>query len=251
VEILHQFLMRLAFGLAVGMSVLSPRQVTSGYFRNHLYVTLGLGVLASLVAWSLPVVWTWPALTVAVASYIGSVLWLYERPTWGRLLLGLVAIMGWIGATQSAVGANLATATFPQIMAGVGATTSGLLLGLTLAAMLLGHWYLNSPSMQLTPLRKLIRLASLAVIVQACVSGLGIIMAVTGGPTHPISWYLFLVLRWGFGILGVLLLLRLASKTLDIPNTQSATGILYVGVIGVFVGELCGLLLSAEAQVPL
>jgi hypothetical protein len=39
-------------------------------------------------------------------------------------------------------------------------------------------------------------------------------------------------------------------KTLEIPNTQSATGILYVGVIGAFLGELAGLLLSAGGAYP-
>jgi hypothetical protein len=36
-------------------------------------------------------------------------------------------------------------------------------------------------------------------------------------------------------------------KTLKIPNTQSATGILYVGVIGTFLGELTSLLLNLPA----
>ena len=48
--LLAQFLLRLSFGLAVGMAVTSPRLVSSGYFRNHLYVTLGLTTLAALVA---------------------------------------------------------------------------------------------------------------------------------------------------------------------------------------------------------
>ena len=48
-EILSQFLLRLAFGLAVGMAITSPQQVFSGFYRNHLYVTLGLTTLAALV----------------------------------------------------------------------------------------------------------------------------------------------------------------------------------------------------------
>jgi hypothetical protein len=43
----------------------------------------------------------------------------------------------------------------------------------------------------------------------------------------------------------------MAWRTLKIPNTQSTTGILYVAVIGVFVGELAAALLSAESQFPL
>ena len=47
-EILAQFLLRLSFGLAVGMAITSSRQVSSGYFRNNLYVMLGLTTLAAL-----------------------------------------------------------------------------------------------------------------------------------------------------------------------------------------------------------
>ena len=42
-----------------------------------------------------------------------------------------------------------------------------------------------------------------------------------------------------------------AWHTLKLPNTQSATGILYVGVIGTFLGELMSLLLSSESTYPL
>ena len=48
--ILNQFVLRLAFGLALGMALTDAGQVTSGYYRNHLYVLLGLLVLATMVA---------------------------------------------------------------------------------------------------------------------------------------------------------------------------------------------------------
>ena len=64
-------------------------------------------------------------------------------------------------------------------------------------------------------------------------------------------WILFLVLRWTFGLFGVGALAWMAWQTLKIPNTQSATGILYVAVIGTFVGETMALLLSAESLFPL
>ena len=39
-------------------------------------------------------------------------------------------------------------------------------------------------------------------------------------------------------------------QTLKIPNTQSATGILYVAVILTFLGELVSHLLSQELRIP-
>ena len=63
--------------------------------------------------------------------------------------------------------------------------------------------------------------------------------------------WLLVVLRWSFGMIGTMILIALAWQTLRIPNTQSATGILYVGVLAVFTGELAALLLSAQTTFPL
>jgi hypothetical protein len=58
-------------------------------------------------------------------------------------------------------------------------------------------------------------------------------------------------LRWLAGLVSVLGLAWLTWQTLKIPNTQSATGILYAAVILAFIGELTSQLLSAEARYPI
>jgi hypothetical protein len=241
-NLLVQFLLRLTFGLAVGMAVTSPRLVSSGYFRNHLYVTLGLSTLAALVAMNLSTPVAGFSAAAAVLSYVGSVCWLYESKRAGVVVLWLVAAAALVGALLGAGGGVLAIASV---------VTSGLVLGVTFAAMLLGHWYLNSPGMELAPLRRLLILMAIAVAAQMIVSALGLLGAGQGSNHAVVGWILFVVLRWSFGLLGVLGLIWMAWQTLKIPNTQSATGLLYVAVIGVFVGELTGLLLSAESAFPL
>jgi hypothetical protein len=125
-----------------------------------------------------------------------------------------------------------------------------MLLGPTMAAMLLGHWYLNAPGMQLAPLKKLLVAMAVAVLVHAALCGLGLALETSRRPFGTQEW-LFIFLRWSFGLIGVLVLTWLAWRTLAIPNTQSATGILYVAVIGVFVGETTSLLLSSASAYPL
>jgi uncharacterized membrane protein YgdD (TMEM256/DUF423 family) len=90
-----------------------------------------------------------------------------------------------------------------------------------------------------------------AVVFQMVVSAVGLFGEVAYSVEMSSQLILFLLLRWSFGLFGVLGLVWMAWQTLKIPNTQSATGILYVAVIGVFVGELTGLLLSAESAFPL
>lgn len=247
--ILSQFLVRLAFGLAVGMAITSSRQVSSGYFRNHLYVTLGLATLAAMVLFRMsePAV-AWLAVAAAVASYAGSVAWLYEAKRTGVVLLWLVAACALAAAWLA----------MPSVPSGAGAVlwwiapvSSGLVLGVTMAAMLLGHWYLNSPGMELGPLRRLLVAMGAAVAFQAVVSAIGLACEIHYATTLSTSLMLFELLRWSFGIIGVGALAWMAWRTLQIPNTQSATGILYVAVIGVFVGELTSQLLSAGSAFPL
>jgi hypothetical protein len=120
----------------------------------------------------------------------------------------------------------------------------------TMAAMLLGHWYLNAPGMQLAPLKRLLRWMTGLVAAQTLVSGIGLALELSHrDPTT--AFLLFVILRWLFGLIGVAILIWMAWQTLKIPNTQSATGILYVAEIGTFVGETMSLLLSAESAYPL
>ncbi len=155
----------------------------------------------------------------------------------------------WLVAGAALAGAIVGEG--PGWLQSASVVTSGLVLGLTMAAMLLGHWYLNSPGMELEPLRRLLIFMALAVVAQVIVCSIGLMGQLRYADDVSFSWLLFVVLRWSFGLFGVLGLVWMAWQTLKIPNTQSATGILYVAVIGVFVGELTGLLLSAESIFPL
>jgi hypothetical protein len=250
-HILAQFLLRLAFGLAFGMAITSPRQVTSGYFRNHLYITLGLCTLAVLVLSPRSSAAAWLAAAAALLSFFGAASWLYEAPKPGKVVLWLVALASLVAAVLAGTSPPRSIASPELLWTTATIAFSGLVLGLTMAAMLLGHWYLNSPGMSLAPLRRLIAAAAIAVGAQAILSGYDV--AATWGSTSDVAnhWLVLVALRWSFGICGVLALFWMAWRTLDIPNTQSATGILYVAVIGVFVGELAAALLSAPSSIAL
>jgi hypothetical protein len=251
VVILIQFICRLSFGLALSMGLTSSRKVPSGFFRVHLYVLMGLNALAVLACWqryhglqlAIPIV-------ASIASYVGAALWLYELPRPGKIALWTVTLLSiggaWMSLSRTVWGNSLA-----DVLWILDPVTGGLLLGSTMAAMLLGHWYLNTPSMQLEPLRKLILLMGVAVILRGLVCGIGLGLTVnsTAGIGGDQVW--FLLLRWLGGILGTLGVAIMAWETLKIPNTQSATGILYVGVITTFIGELTSQLLSDQALFPL
>jgi hypothetical protein len=253
-QILVQFLFRLSFGLAAAMAVTSPRQVNSGFFRAHLWVAMGLDTFLAAVVWLLPEYPDRPsvlalAVAGAVLSYLGTVLWLYERTAagwWALWGVGLVNILGMFVGLP----ANHAWWWITwQVGDGLSA---GSLLGMTLAAMLLGHWYLNTPTMKLAPLQRLVAAMAVAVLIRAAFAAAGLGGAIVAPGTEPATWtWAFVALRWLAGLVGVLAMTILTWQTLKIPNTQSATGIMYVAVIFVFLGELTSQFLSSQSEFPL
>ncbi len=93
--------------------------------------------------------------------------------------------------------------------------------------MLLGHWYLNTPSMRLQPLQALDYVDG-DCRDRALVAAGSLTSAVTGlmeSAGRSTCWP-FWPLRWLAGLLGILGFSGMTWQTLKIPNTQSATGIL-------------------------
>lgn len=264
--LLTQFICRLSFGLALCTAVAPPRQVTSGYYRNNLYVLLGLNVLASLLAWTISdqQPWQrWLPVGAAAASYLGSVFWLYEKPRPGVAALLLIAALSVSAAivqgsvTSPGQTAPLSMAALPPIASSMGETLSridpvggGLVLGGVMAAMLLGHWYLNAPGMPLSALKRLVIVFAVTIGLRAVLCGIGLACQIAWGSDLGFQQWLFIVWRWLSGLILAGVLAYMAWRTLKVPNTQSATGILYAAVIVVFLGELTAQLLSGRAQFP-
>ena len=258
--VLVQFVFRVTFGMAVAMAATPSRLVTSGFFRVHLWVLMGLNTVAAL-AWKTTESpessrWAFPlAIVLAVGSYVGAVVWLYERHAAGRAILAALAMIAAAGALQTGQTRYLeAERSAPSAAAtSAEALTSGLLLGATATAMFLGHWYLNTPTMQLGPLRRLIQLMGCGVAARALAAAVGLAALAMADLNEPLAFltWVFLAFRWLAGLAGVAALAWLTWLTLRVPNTQSATGILYAAVVLVILGELLSQLLSSNLGFPL
>jgi hypothetical protein len=247
--LLADFVFRLAFGLALAMGLTPPARVTSGFYRNHSYVLLGLNVMATLAALAdRERFLLWPPLAAAIVSYFGAVAWLYEKPRLGIAALFSVASLDLIGAWWSHP-PTTSSDWLGRALHIVDPVTGGLLLGSTIAAMFLGHWYLNTPTMELAPLRRLLMLMAGSLALRVAVSTCGLIALAAQGDVASLGLPL-VALRWLAGLMAVAVVIWMSWQTLAIPNTQSATGILYVGVILTFLGELVALLLSRESPFP-
>jgi hypothetical protein len=128
-----------------------------------------------------------------------------------------------------------------------GALASMALLGSVNLAMLLGHWYLVVRGMAIEPLKRL-TIATLAASI-AKIALVLIVIAVAWPP--PVIKDIFFWMRSGWGLLGPLALYPMVWGTVKLRSTMAATGILYVDVVAVIIGEVLGGWLAAIAHLPL
>ena len=125
--------------------------------------------------------------------------------------------------------------------------------------MILGHWYLVIPSMQVSHLQSIVKvhIASMVVRVAVVVAAVFVaIVTLAAGarselpPLHPVGRRHVLLAARAVRSGGPALLSYLTWETAKIRSTQSATGILYVDFFTVVVGEVLAKYLLLATRVP-
>lgn len=247
---LATFVLQLIAGISLMWTLMPRRQVTSGFFRIQMLLVLGLSVLIALVAGR----FTDPtgisgstiriaAIAMAVTAFVSSVLWTLERRVPGAVGCFVINIV----AMATLVQTGLAGETGGALPVASLLATAGVLGG-TVTGMLLGHWYLTSPTMSIQPLTSLTRALLAAVIVRLIVSAL---CWWTGGEAiHGSLLWSWFTLRWVAGIAAPVVLCGMTLRILRYRNTQAATGVLFAAVILSFIGEMSATLLTMELHRP-
>lgn len=256
-NILSLFLLGLSFsGLA--LLLLIPQREISARFHRLLAILsasflvlygffhpaeIGLFWLLALIL----VIATVLALTAKPESY-GKIFYLLSLPATGILFYQKAAAL----FTPLGIGAAEPWLFFTNLV------LSSLFLGITLMGMLLGHWYLVEPKLSIAPFQRLVA-ASIVILIlrlSLILGGLYFYWRVL----PPANRYLleklfsvegelpFLLQRALFGILLPPLLTYFVWQTVKIRSTQSATGILYVNLVFVLVGELLGMHLTLSTH---
>ncbi len=263
-SVLYLFLAHL--GLGIGFSLLFVgREPGVKFFRFSAGSAAGLLFLAITLmpdeAVSAPAARiAWYGLMVATVAL--GFYWL----TVGRVLQALRKIalpVAAVGGCVALVGHALwlsADGPLWQALTIVSVLSSSALLGGSCTSMVLGHWYLVVPSLDVSHLQSMVKLhlasTVLRILVVAVVVWLAIATTQPGmGPTF--SRYItsvagvFFWQRVLFGLVGPLVLAVLTWETAKIRSTQSATGILYVDFFTVIVGEVLAKYLLLATKVPL
>jgi hypothetical protein len=266
------FFTQLAVGGAWTMLLIPLREAGHGFFRfNGLLAVAFLALamwagpygapdLAGLSALHLQP-WTVTLFGISAAALLAHVrAVLSGRLPWDRRLLLLSALAG----SAALVGDGLlhrAAQTpvwWETLLLPLFFLASALFLGSVCFTMILGHWYLVSPALSISPLRRatLLILASLAA--KLLLFGIAIYLYGTvADPARQMTVRAFLgaggFFLWArvlFGLVAPAILSLMIWSTVKIRSTQSATGLLYVATVLVLIGELFSKFLLYSTSVP-
>ena len=267
---LAALLCRIALGL-FGLQILLDRALLGKlFFRVNTWIALAL--LGAALAVRLP-----PAfergpegLSLALGSgwelaglslYFGCLVLLVQYLVALRSARG-----GWILAVQrlflplaaaaivvDTVATAPASAGLAVYVAPVAAVSSSFILGAVLLAMMLGHWYLVISNLSIRLLARASAAYIWATALRAVLVGVALlpILLDSGGPPREMLFWIFLTQRLLFGVVGPVFMTYFVWKTVELESTQSATGLLYVAVALVLVGEGVGTYLFFWDGVPL
>jgi len=259
-DVLALVLLQLALGVAFWTAVTSSKDLSGGFFVLHgatsafcLFLVwlvsknggflLAAALLAAVAATLAARMRTSPFLALSKNLLFLSVLFSFA------LLVSRVRVEPFV--SLRGIG--------PVWLAG-GLILGALLFGAVYCAMNVGHWYLVSSSL---PFGLLVRateaFAALAVFRTAyAVVALGVMARGSTGEAAEALAILLDPMRDGFffwsrvlwGLVAPLVLAPFVVKTARMKSNQAATGLLYVGLVFVLVGELLASYLTRRSGLP-
>jgi len=132
------------------------------------------------------------------------------------------------------------------------------LLGSVTVGMLIGHWYLIDTGQSLEPFMRIYKFFVYALVAQCLFYSLAPVgLYLAGNPASLTGLHklwqdhsTLLVCRLIAGQAAPLILSWMIWRTLLIPHTMAATGLFYIALLGVFVGEILGRQILALTALP-
>ena len=242
--LLALFLIDCAAGLYLFLPLVGRRNAGVKFYRMILIIG---GVLALCAAIAHAMAGRRElALADGVAAVLTALVYVVLRYPKRLIFKASAALLGVAYVVASVLAYHAAVRPSHLAWSIAGALASVALLGSVNLAMLLGHWYLVVRGMSIDPLKRL----TIATLVAAIVKVLLVVIVIAVAWPPPVVKDIFFWMRAGWGLLGPLALYPMVWGTVRIRSTMAATGILYVDVVAVIIGEVLGGWLSALAHLP-
>ena len=242
--LLALFLIDVAAGLYLFLPLVGRRNAGVKFYRMILIIGAALAACAA-IAHAMAGQRELAMADGAVVALSALVYFVLRYPK--RLVFRLSAALLGIAYLAAAILAYHAAVRPSHVAWSIaGALASIALLGSVNLAMLLGHWYLVVRGMSIDPLKRLTIATLVAAILKIVVVATVLLVMQPAAMRDIFFW-----MRAGWGLLGPVALYPMVWGTVKIRSTMAATGILYVDVVAVVIGEVLGGWLSALAHLPL
>lgn len=240
------FLILLCGGVMLAAALSDPRAVTLRWLRLAGIIAISMAALSMF--FTAPRVNVWSVLAAAaVMTQLGFV-----QVAWRNTQR---AMAGAAFALAVAAGTSLLLAIRPMnvpLLAITCAFAAGV-MGLALMDMLLGHAYLNAAEMTMAPFMRL-NLSLAAAMLGRAVLSIPVALFLLSRQQREMFWGiygLYIGTRWFTGFLVSGVFVYMTHDCIKRRATQSATGILYVADVMIFLGEMIGIYLISQTGLPL
>ena len=264
---IESFVLKLVTGITLMWLLMPRKEVTDGFFRIQMLVALGLSVLLVLVMQpsnsllegnSLSnlnatgtrspagnrLIW-FAQFIAAVIAFGGHIVWKLGRRLPGAFAIYAISLLCLLSLVTSALAGGVTLDSLNLLLSDL---ASAVVLAATLTGMLLGHWYLTTPTMSIGPLAWFTKVLAVAAVVRLLM--MSVVLFRFGFASHDLVHLLWLIVRIIGGILVPFATAVVVHRILKYRNTQSATGVLFAALILVFMGEMTGALLERDLQIP-
>ncbi|HEX9163776.1 MAG TPA: hypothetical protein VF980_18855 [Thermoanaerobaculia bacterium] len=245
--LLALFTIELAAGLYLFLPLVGRRSAGVKFYRLVLVISGALTAIA--IAAHLNARDTRAASADGIALVLTAIVWFVLRYPKRLIFRASAVLLGCAYVAASLVAYDGAVRPASIVATIAGSLSAIALLGSVNLAMTLGHWYLVVRGMPIDPLKRL-TMATLAAAIAKTAVVFGALAI--GGAWHDVAIRqgIFFWMRAGWGLGGPLALYPMVRGTVKIRSTMAATGILYVDVVAVVIGEVLGGWLSALVHLP-
>ncbi len=262
---------QIALGGLFAMAATPFHELERGFYKSTAGVLFVVGLLGLLGKSDIYLQWLSAGIKLGAAMdiffYLLFLLFfsLYLYSLWGErvvfrartfslaLLIGLAGLAVSARSFYQAPLWSLETLIYP-----LSVFLSALLLGSVTVGMLIGHWYLIDTGQSLDPFIRIFKFFFISLMIQMfSFLILPPLLYLLGNPKTVQSltqlWeehYWLLSARLLVGQGAPLVLSVMIWRTLKIPHTMAATGLFYIALLGVFVGEILGRQILALTSLP-
>jgi hypothetical protein len=264
------FLILLAAGVMLAAAASDPKEVTLQWLRLAGIIALSLAALGtffflrretpaeSTAFYHRLQLWLILAFMLAILGQLAfvQIAWRGVQRAFAFLAV-VVGVMSGSGLLHELMLPRGTAVTFQPKAFSIGLQTIACfgvasMTGLALMDMLLGHAYLTASRMTMQPFRRLNNALAVATVLRVLVAVAGVLVINALRPVDRLWGIhgLFIGTRYFVGFFVPAIFIYMAHDCIKRRSTQSATGILYVAGVLIFIGEIVGLYLVRETGLP-